>query len=79
MLDGGVLVTELAHLLEGVVEHPTEGGRGLRLRGSARDGREVAKARLRLGAQLGGAVARAVDERPRELLVEERDRQVVGA
>ena len=49
-----------------------------RLRRVARDRRQVAQPRLRLGAQLGGAVAGAVDERPRQLLVEERDRQVVG-
>ena len=51
--------------------------RRLRL-SAARDGRQLTHARLRLRAQRRGAVPGTVDERPRQLLLEERDRQVVG-
>ena len=37
----------------------------------------VAQSRLGFGAQLCGAVATPVDQRPRQLLVEESDRQVI--
>ncbi len=77
MLDRGVLVAESAHLLEGLVEHAAERRRSLRLRGSARDRGLVAQTRLRLSAQLRGAVARAVDERSRQLLLEQRHGQVI--
>ena len=51
--------------------------RGLRLRGAARDRGLVPHACLCLGAQLRGAVARAIDERSRQVLLEQRDRQVI--
>ena len=78
VLDGGVLVPEAAHLLERLVEYPSEGRRGLRLRRFARDRGLVSQPRLGLGAQLRGAVAASVDERPRQFLLEESDREVVG-
>ena len=78
MLDGGELVAELAHLLERAVEHAPERGGRLGLHVAAGDARLVAETRLRLGAQLAGAVAGAVDERARQLLVEQREREVVG-
>ena len=77
VLDRGVLVAQSAHLLEGLVEHAAERRRGLRLRGAARDRGLVPHACLCLGTQLRGAVARTVDERSWQLLVEQRDRQMV--
>ena len=77
VLDRDELVAELAHLVEGAVEDAAEPRRRLRLP-AAGDARQLREARLRLGAQRSRAVAGAVDERPRELLVEERERQMVG-
>ena len=77
VLDRDELVAELAHLVEGAVEHAAEPRRRLRLP-AARDGRQLREPRLCLGAQRSRAVAGAVDERPRKLLVEERKRQMVG-
>ena len=59
------------------VEHAAEPRRRLRLT-AARHGRQLPQSRLRLRAELARPVAGAIDERPRQLLVEERDRQVVG-
>ena len=77
MLDGRVLVAQAAHLLERSVEDAPEGGRCLRLCSAARDSGLVPQSRLGLGAQLRGAIAAPVDQRPRQLLLEESDRQVV--
>ncbi len=74
MLDRDELVAELAHRVERAVEHAAERGRRLRLP-AARDGRQLPQPRLGLGAQRAGAVARTIDERARELLVEERERR----
>ena len=79
VLDRDELVSERAHLVERAVEHAAEAGRRLRLRVAARDRRLLREARLGLGAKLGGSGAGAIDERSRQLLVEERDREVVRA
>ncbi len=55
-----------------------ERGRGLRLRVAPGDRGLAAEARLGLGPQVGGTVAGPVDERARQLLVEEREQEVVG-
>ena len=77
MLHRDELVAELPHLVERPVEDATDRRRRLRL-SAARDRRQLTHARLRLRAQRRGAVPGTVDERPRQLLLEERDRQVVG-
>ena len=77
MLDRDVLVAERLHLVERPVEHPREPGRCLRLGAPARDGRLLCEASLRLRAQLRHVVTGALGERTRQLLVEERERQVV--
>src|SRR5262245_46117220 len=77
MLDRHELVVEGAHLVERAVEDAAQRGRRLWLP-ATRDRRELAETRLGLGTERVGPVARTVDERPRELLIEQRDRQVVG-
>jgi hypothetical protein len=76
MLDGDELVAERAHLVERRVEQPGEPRGRLRLCASG-DGRLLRKAGLRLGAHLGDVVPGPLDERARQLLVEERDREMV--
>ena len=76
VLDRDELVVELPHLVGCAVEHAGESRRGLRLP-APRDGRQLPHACFGLGTQRAGAVARTVDERPRELLVEQRDREVI--
>ena len=74
MLGRDVLVLELARLVERPVEHAREGGaRGGLLRG-ALDRRLRAQLRLRLGAQRAGVG----DELLHQLLVEQREQQVLG-
>jgi hypothetical protein len=77
MLDRDVLVAELLHFVEGPVEHARQARRHLRLRGHARHGRLLREPRLRFGAELRHVLARALDEGPRQLLVEQRDQKVV--
>ena len=76
VLDRDELVAELAHLIEGAVEDAAEPRGCLRLP-AARDGGQLRESRLRLGAKRSRAIAGTVDERPGELLVEERKRQMV--
>ena len=78
VLDRDELVTELAHLVERGVEDAAEARRRLRLRAASGHGRELPDARLGLGAKRRGAVAGTVDEGARQLLVEERQREMVG-
>src|SRR5262245_3630616 len=78
MLDGHELVTERCRLVEGLVEDAAETRAGLRLRRAAGDGRLLGEPRLGLGAQGVDARTRPLHERARELLVEQRDRQVIG-
>jgi hypothetical protein len=77
VLDGDELVAERTHLVERGIEDARETRGRLRLR-AARDGRELPEPGFRLGAQRARAVSRAVDERARQLLVEQRDRQMIG-
>ncbi len=74
MLGRDVLVLELARLVEGAVEHTREGGPDLRLLRAALDGRLAAQGCLCLGAELG----RVRDELLRQLLVEEREDEMLG-
>ena len=76
VLDRDELVAELPHLVERAVEGAGEACGGLRL-AAAGHGRQLTEARLGLGAQRVGAVSGAIDERARQLLVEQRDHQVV--
>jgi hypothetical protein len=77
MFDGDVLVPERAHLVERLVEHAVQACRNLRLDVPARHRGLLAEPRLGFGAQVGGAVSGAVDERARQLLVEKRNRQMI--
>ena len=79
VLDRGELVAERAHLVEGLVEDARERGGCPRLRAASPD--TVGRLRSRASASARSsarAVPGAIDERPRQLLVEERDRQVIG-
>ena len=78
VLDRDELVSEFPHLVERRVEHAAEARRRLRLRAAAGDGGQLADSRLGFGAKGRGAVAGTVDESAGQLLVEERQRQVVG-
>ena len=78
VLDRDELVAEACRLVEGGVEHAAERGGRLRLRTPARDGRLLREPCLRLTAERGDGGAGALDERARQLLVEQRDGQVVG-
>ena len=69
------LVLELPHLLLGAVEHAGERGRGARLLRRALERGQSREIGLRLGPHLGRLLA---EQRLRQLLVEERDQQVVG-
>src|SRR5215211_3964009 len=74
-----VLVLEPAHLLLGVLEHSRErGGDARLLGGGALDGGLRGERRLGLGTQLGHGLAGPLEERARQLLIEERERQVLG-
>ena len=77
VLDRDEVVAERPRLVEGLVEHAAERCAGLRL-GAAGDRRLLPEAGLGLAAQRLRARAGALDDRPRQLLVEKRDRQVVG-
>ena len=78
VLDGDVVVSELLHLVERTVEHAVQRRGRPRLGVRPRYRRQLPHAGLRLGAQGARAPARTVDERARQLLVEQGDRQVVG-
>ena len=78
MLGGDVLVLEPAHLLLGAIEDAREVRGGVRLLRGALDGRLLRELRLALGAQRLDRLPGALDERAGELLVEERDAQVLG-
>ncbi len=78
MLGRDELVLEPAHLLLGLVQDLRERGRHARLLLAALDGRLLHKRGLGLLAYVGRRDAGALDERPRELLVEKRERQVLG-
>ena len=72
------LVLELAHLLLGVVEHLGERGRDARLlSGCALDGRLCGEHRLGAGAHVGDRRSGTLDERARQLLVEQREHEVL--
>ena len=79
MLDGDELVAELAHLVLGPVEDACRGGRGAHLQVrralGARAAREVGLGLLR---ERGRAGACALGERLRQLLLEQREQQVLG-
>jgi hypothetical protein len=68
-----VLVLELAHLVFGRVEDAREGGARLRLAVRAADLRALAELLLGLGAQR----LRVGDELPRQLLLEQREGEVL--
>jgi hypothetical protein len=72
------LITELAHLVERAIENAAEPRGRLRLT-AARDRGQLTKAGFRLCTKLAGAVAGAVHECPRQLLVEEGDDEMVGS
>ena len=78
VLDRDELVAERLRLVERLVEHAAERRRCLRLRAAARDGGLLREPRLGLAAERIRRRAGTLDERPRQLLVEERDGQVVG-
>ena len=67
-----------AHLVERPVEHATDRGRGPGLRGAARHGRLCAQPRLGVGAQRIGIGGCALEQGAWQLLVEQRDAQVLG-
>ena len=77
VLHGDELVAERLRLVERLVENAAERRAGLGLGAAAGDGGLLAKSCLGLAAELLGARAGALDERPRKLLVQQRDRQVV--
>jgi hypothetical protein len=77
VLDRDELVAELRRFLERPVEHAAEARPRLGHRAPG-DRRLLAQPRLRLGAERVRLAARALDERPGELLVEQRDREVIG-
>ena len=78
MLGRDELVLELPHLLLGVIEHLGERGRDARLlSGCALDGRLCGEHRLGAGAHVGDRGSGTLDERPRELLVQEREHEVL--
>ena len=74
VLHGDVVVAEVAHLLLGLVEHARERGRDGGLLSGALDRRPRRKLLLGVGAQLGSVR----NELLRQLLVEEREQQVLG-
>ena len=74
VLDGDVLVVELLRFVACAVERLRELGRHARLLRGAFDGRLLRKSRFRLRAQRLGRR----DERPRQLLVEQREQQMLG-
>ena len=78
VLGGDVLVLEPAHLLLGAIEDAREVGRRLRLLRRALHRRLLRKLRLALGAERLHRLACPLDERPRQLLVEEGDAEVLG-
>ena len=78
VLDRDELVSERGRLVERPVEDSAERGACLRLRGAAGHGRLLGEPRLGLGAHGLDARAGPLHEGARQLLVEERDRQVVG-
>ena len=78
MLDGDVLVLERARLDERVVQGLAEPCGRLGLRRAAADRGLLREPRLRLAAHRSRIRPGAPDERPRQLLVEQRDREVVG-
>ena len=77
VLDRDELVVELARLVEGVVEHLPEGSARLRLRVRAGDGRQRSQARLGFCQDRARVGARALEQRPRQLLLEQRHGEVV--
>ena len=78
MLGRDVLVLELPHLLLRPVEDAAELGGGVRLLRGALHGRLLCKLGLALGPERIDRLAGALDERPRQLLVEERDAEMLG-
>ena len=78
VLDRDELVAEGLGLVERLVEHAPERRRRLRLRAAAGDGGLLREPRLGLATERIRRPAGTLHERPRQLLVEERDGQVVG-
>ena len=78
VLDRDVLVAERAHLVLRLVDRAVERGRRARLLAGARDRRLLPQARLGFGPDRFCVGSRTLDEGARQLLVEQRDRQVVG-
>ena len=79
VLDRDELVVELARLVEGVVERLAERRRPPAAAAFApRDGRQRPQARLGLGAHASRVGARALQQRARQLLLEQRHGEVVA-
>ena len=78
VLDRDELVAERLRLVERPVERAPERGRRLRLRSAAGDGGLLPEPRLGLATERIRRPAGTLDERARQLLVEQRDGQVVG-
>ena len=78
VLDRDELVVELARLVEGVVEHLAEGAACLWLRVRARHRGQRPQACLGLGQDRARVGAGALKQRPRQLLLEQRHREVVA-
>ena len=73
-----VLILELAHLVLGLVQDAREVGRRLRLLRRALYGGLLRQLRLALGALRFHRLPGTFDQGPRQLLVEERDAEVLG-
>ena len=78
MLRRDILVVHRPRFVLGAVQHLREFGRGAGLLRGALHRRLLRELRLALGAKGIHRLARALDERARELLVEERDAEVLG-
>ncbi len=72
------LVLELAHLVLGAVEQLGQRGRGTGLLLDAADARLLRERSLGLGTKGGHGRAGTLDERARQLLVEQREHEVLG-
>ena len=78
VLDRHELVAECVRLVEGLVEDAAERGARAGLRTAAGDGGLLPEARLGLATKGLDRRPRALDERPWQLLVEQRNPQVIG-